>query len=37
MLSGLENAGFGYTLRAPLGLPFPERQTQNFMLRAYRK
>jgi len=37
MLSGLENAGFGYTLRAPLGLPFPERQTQNFMLRAYKK
>jgi len=36
MLCELERAGFGYHLRAPLALPFPEEETQNFMMMAYR-
>ena len=35
LLRLLEDAGFGYHIRAPLALPFPEAATQNFMLRAY--
>jgi len=35
ILCALEIAGFGYHLRAPLALPFPEAATQNFILRAY--
>jgi hypothetical protein len=36
LLSRLEDAGFGYHICAPLALPFPHDETQNFMLRAYR-
>ena len=36
-LSLLERAGFGYHIRAVLPLPFPERQTQDFLFSAYRK
>ena len=35
MLRLLEDAGFGYHIRAPLALPFPQEAAQNFMLRAY--
>lgn len=36
-LSALEQAGFGYHLRAPLPLPFPSRELQCFLIGAYRK
>ncbi|HEY1495767.1 MAG TPA: FkbM family methyltransferase [Candidatus Solibacter sp.] len=36
LLCRLEDAGFGYHICAPLALPFPQEETQNFMLRAYR-
>lgn len=37
LLSLLERAGFGYHIRAPLALPFPKGETQNFMMNAYVK
>jgi FkbM family methyltransferase len=36
-LALLEKSGFGYHLRAPLALPFPQGEPQNFMMNAYRK
>jgi FkbM family methyltransferase len=36
LLCRLEAAGFGYHICAPLALPFPQDETQNFMLRVYR-
>ena len=36
-LSLLERSGFGYHFRSVFPLPFPEKQTQDFMFSAYRK
>jgi methyltransferase FkbM-like protein len=33
----LERSGFGYHIRAPLVLPFPKGETQDFMMNAYMK